>query len=515
MNCKGTVTLSMYFNSATSGGREMIYLAPREFPPTTPPDLPLRQAGSRQLYFAMFGERGCGAGRIDELTHAASRAFLVEQLRLATAIDADFPSEMRSLPSVLRLAHDQTAQAYRRYLDDRHAGAPRRYFSCRAHAMHFLRAVAPTKLVDGAWLFGLLQRWHDPRLAPLIRTYLEELGCGTAPQNHVLLYRQLLARYGCDHWQDGPDEHFTQGAVQLALAHHADAFLPELIGFNLGYEQLPLHLPITAYELNELDIDPYYFSLHVTIDNASTGHARKALQSVLDCTPRIGSVAEFSRRVGNGYRLNLVGMGTPQAIASFDLEQELLRVFAEKAVIGAQLHSDYCLVEGRPVSDWLSSPDEIADLLTALQSAGWIRRGEKPEQSRFWRLLTDEQAPMFGVFDGYEQQLLRDWILADGGTTPAARTTNRFRRRNTTGNVNGTAAVLQSDATVEQIIACHAGGEPRTGSCAEVDALFRQLARVDTKAEAFAVLGGMLSPANHPTPAGLAATRLYADLFSR
>ncbi|MFN2289149.1 MAG: iron-containing redox enzyme family protein [Chromatocurvus sp.] len=466
----------------------------------------------------MLDERGGIVGQIDELTRSTSRTFLLEQLSVAAAIDTDFPTEMRSLPSVLRNAHDQAAQAYRRYLDERHAGSPRRYFSCRSHAMYFLRTVAPTKLVDGAWLYGLLQRWQDPRFAPLIRTYLEELGCGNALQNHVLLYKQLLARYGCDKWQDGPNEHFTQGAVQLALAHHAHEFLPELIGFNLGYEQLPLHLPITAYELNELDIDPYYFSLHVTIDNASTGHARKALQSVLDCAPRIGNVVEFHRRVGNGYRLNLVGMGTNQVIRAFDHEQELLRVLADKALIGANLHSDYCLVGGRSVSDWLSSPGEIAELLRALQSAGWIRRGESPEQSRFWRLLTDEQAPMFGVFDGYEQQLLRDWILADAGTTATARTPNRFRRRQTAGPVEGAAAVLPSGATtgatIEQIIAHH-GGEPRPGSCADIDALFQQLNGVDTKAQAFAVLAGMLSPANHPTPVGLAATRLYADLFSR
>ncbi len=498
----------------------MMYSVPRNIRLASPPYLAPQQGGSRQLYFAMLDERGGIAGQIDELTRSTSRAFLMEQLSAAATINTDFPTEMRLLPGMFRNAHDQAAQAYRRYLDERHAGSPRRYFSCRSHAMYFLRTVAPTKLVDGAWLYGLLQRWQDPRLAPLIRTYLEELGCGNTLQNHVLLYRQLLARYGCDKWQDGPDAHFTQGAVQLALAHHAHELLPELIGFNLGYEQLPLHLPITAYELNELDIDPYYFTLHVTIDNASTGHARKALQSVLDCVPRIGNVAEFHRRVGNGYRLNLVGMGTHQAIASFDLEQELLRVFADKALIGAKLHSDYCLVEGRSVSDWLSSPGEIAELLKALQSAGWIRRGESPEQSRFWRLLTDEQAPMFGVFDGYEQQLLRDWILADAGTTPTARTTNRFRKRQSAEPVEGAAAGLPggatigatTGATIEQIIAHHVGGD---SSCADVDALFQQLAGVDTRAEAFAVLAGMLSPANHPTPAGLAATRLYTDLFQQ
>ena len=146
-------------------------------------------------------------------------------------------------------------------------------FRNRSHALHFIKSVAPTKLVDGAWLYGLLPRWTDARLAPLIRIYLEELGDGRAEQHHVLLYRKLLSAHGADRWHELGDEHHVQGAIQLSLAHHAAELLPEVIGFNLGYEQLPLHLPITAYELNELGVDPYYFSLHVTIDNASTGHA--------------------------------------------------------------------------------------------------------------------------------------------------------------------------------------------------------------------------------------------------
>lgn len=474
-----------------------------------------RQFSSRQLYFALLGERGSSAGQVDGLTRSAARMFLTEQLRVAALVDAGFPGDVRALPAMLRDTHAATAQAYRHYLDARHAGAPRRFFSCRAHAMHFLRTVAPTKLVDGAWLYGLLHSWQDPRVAPLIRIYLEELGCGVPAQNHVVLYRQLLARYGCDHWQDGPDAQFTQGAVQLALAHHADAFLPELIGFNLGYEQLPLHLPITAYELNELDLDPYYFSLHVTIDNASTGHARKALQSVLDCLPRIGDAADFYRRVGNGYQLNLVGMGTEQAIASFDLDQELLRVLADKAAVGAQLHSDYCRLAGRSVTDWLSSPGEVPGLLAALQAAGWVRRGLPADQSRFWRLLTDAQAPMFGVFDGYELQLLRDWIQGDADRAQGARTNNRFRNRPAALTAAGVATGLQGGGTVQQTIALHASLPRGPGGSTEVAALFDQLAGVHTKAQALAMLAGLLSPANHPTPAGLAATRLYAELVSR
>jgi hypothetical protein len=59
-----------------------------------------------------------------------------------------------------------------------------------------------------------------------------------------------------------------------------------VIGYNLGYEQLPLHLLITSYELNELGIDPYYFTLHVTVDNAGSGHAHKAVQALRDLMAR-------------------------------------------------------------------------------------------------------------------------------------------------------------------------------------------------------------------------------------
>ena len=69
-------------------------------------------------------------------------------------------------------------------------GAPRRYFSNKAHALYFIRSAAPTKLVDGSWLFGLLARWDDPDFRPLIQTYLEELGDGVAEKNHVVLYKK-------------------------------------------------------------------------------------------------------------------------------------------------------------------------------------------------------------------------------------------------------------------------------------------------------------------------------------
>src|SRR5690606_37864275 len=118
----------------------------------------------------------------------------------------------------------------------------------KSHALHFLRAVAPTKLVDGAWLYGLVAQWRDARYAELVRIYLEELGEGDAAANHVVLYKSLLATHECGQWEYLDETYFVQGALQLSLARHSHQFLPEIIGFNLGYEQLPLHLLICAYE---------------------------------------------------------------------------------------------------------------------------------------------------------------------------------------------------------------------------------------------------------------------------
>lgn len=479
-----------------------------------------RHSGARHLYRSLLAEHGTGPGRIDEVTRASSRTWLAQLLESARRIDNGLPSDPLALSDWLARGHAETASAYREYLDGRRAGAPRRFFRNRSHALHFLMSVAPTKLVDGAWLYGLLARRADLRLRPLIRTYLEELGDGVSSQHHVVVYRQLLAQHGNERWRDLDDEHHMQGAIQLALAHHAADLLPEVIGFNLGYEQLPLHLPITAYELNELDIDPYYFTLHVTIDNASSGHAAKSLRCALDCLPRIGDAGEFYRRMSTGFKLNDLGLGTLQAIASFDLEQELVKVLVDKARLGAELHSDYCRIGGRTVTDWLATPGGMPAFLQALMSAGWIRRGADPSQSRFWRMLQEDGASMFGVFDGYELQLIEDWIR-DAGTGDAVHTVvrqpnvNRFRRRAAANISVADAPDTASFATtsVERIVRQQLAATPLDGD-ADGQVLIDRLTDTGDDADAaMGVLEPFLSPANHPTPAGLLATRIYTRLF--
>ncbi len=140
------------------------------------------------------------------------------------------------------------------------------------------------------------------------------LGDGNPGKNHVLLYRRLLKWLGLNTGAHLGAPLFEQGAIQLAPGLSGREMLPEVIGFNLGYEQLPLHLLITACELNELGIDPYYFTLHVTVDNTASGHAVKAVDAVIDNSRRDADPREFLRRVRQGNLLNDLGVGVPQVL---------------------------------------------------------------------------------------------------------------------------------------------------------------------------------------------------------
>src|SRR5699024_8817691 len=120
--------------------------------------------------------------------------------------------------------------------------------------------------------------------------------------------------------------------------------------------------------------------------NADSGHARMALQGVLDALPQVGDPRAFYQRVRNGYALNELGASTTSVIAEFDLENELLHLLSSKAVAGAYLHSDYARVGGKTINEWLADPESMPEFLQHLQSMGWIRRHEDPRNSTFWRL---------------------------------------------------------------------------------------------------------------------------------
>jgi hypothetical protein len=457
---------------------------------------------ARDLYFVLYSEPLRAA--------ADGAAYLREHISAVRELPAELPPELPQLKAWVRERVDSVGAEYREYLAARKQGAPRRYFSSRAHALYFIKGVAPTKLVDGAWLYGLLPHWDDPDARPLVRTYLEELGDGVPDKNHVRLYRKLLGTHSLEHWEQLPDDRFVQGAIQLALACNAEQFLPEIIGYNLGYEQLPLHLLVTSYELNELGIDPHYFTLHVTVDNAATGHSHKAVQALEQMLPACGDRVAFYRRVQDGYLLNEPGASTTSVIRQFDLEHELLQILAAKSAVGKSLHSDYCRVAGRSVNDWLSAPGNVPGFLDALQAAGWISRGEAPEHSRFWRLVSGDRAEMFGVFSTYELEVLREWIASTPGTpVTSARVISHRARRRALDNLRQQA---QRRAYPERgLIRRHAHEDENCDN--ELRQLEARVAGAGSRGEAIGLLAGLMSPALHHTPAGLMATRMFARLM--
>ena len=446
---------------------------------------------------------------MDVAVNAGSREWLDARLAEARQLPCSLPEKPADLLQWMLQGSAEANAAYQQYLSDRKSGAPRRFFRNRSHALAFLRGVAPTKLVDGSWLHGVLRHWSNPRYADLVRTYVEELGDGRADRNHVLLYRQLLASHGIDSApSDLPDDRYTQGAIQLALARHTDDLLPEVIGFNLGYEQLPLHLPITAYELNELGLDPYYFTLHVTVDNADTGHAHRAVAAVADAMPRFGDASAFWRRVQDGFRLNDLGAGTNDVINEFDQQQEVERIFIRKSEAGRSAHADYCKVAGRSVNDWLAEPAQVPGFLRALEEAGWIVRNAAPEQSRFWKLLEGDHAEMFGVFSPYELQVIQDWLRGDasrdGAAVPDATTGGGLQRPRSFRAQQRLAAARMPAAATSSL----AEGALDT----DVEALEAQLAQALNIGALGDLLVHAMAPSRHWMPAGLLATRRFVQL---
>lgn len=438
----------------------------------------------------------------DAKTYNQAEAFLQQQLGWAGLQQCDLPERPEDLPQWLQQSTERTGYAYQQYLKSRKQGAPRRFFANKSEALLFLQRVEPTKRVDGAWLYGTLHSWHDANCEQLIRTYLDELGNGVGPQNHVLLYQQLMSKLGIPVSNQLPDNYYQQGCIQLALGILGQDYLPEVIGFNLGYEQLPLHLLITTYELDELGIDPYYFSLHVTVDNAHNGHAQQAVESVFAMLPVFDGRDEFYQRVRRGYQLNYLGVSTEQIIEKIDLKQAVQEVMINKAVVGQFAHSNYCRLQGRTINEWLSTPEDSAHFIDVLEESGWIKRHENPENSRFWQLIHGEKAVMHGVFSAAEAQIIYDWIAGKWLGSAEAPRIKRYRAAH---------RHLQDNATTQTLSLQQALNSKNT----DLAHLAQKLAERDNAAQAFYLLAPYLSPALHTSPAGLWATQQFLKLLNQ
>lgn len=339
--------------------------------------------------------------------------FLKKEIQ-SLELDIDFPSQINEVDDWLITQNKAQCSQYQLYLEKRKKGAEREYFKNIAQAYEFLIKIAPVKRVDGSWLYSIIRYWNDPIFRDLIQIYLEELGLGGAKSNHVCVFDDLLLNLGLEHFiLDLEDKYYHQPAIQLALAYAPSEFIPEIIGFNLGYEQLPLHLLISNYELNELGINAQYFNLHITIDNFDNGHANLSTKALEKIYTKFKDKKNFMNKVKVGFSLNNKGISSIQIIKNLNLEAMVVKILQRKALVGNMIHNERCKINQKTINQWLSTPNSVEEFLNVLIEKKWINLGKDPTESRFWQLINHEEGKMFGVFNTTEKQIIYDWIAAE------------------------------------------------------------------------------------------------------
>ncbi|KAI9049978.1 hypothetical protein LZ554_006124 [Drepanopeziza brunnea f. sp. 'monogermtubi'] len=334
----------------------------------------------------------------------------------------------------------------------RKEGGQRELFQDRDEAVWWLRQLAPVKYVDGAWLGHLGNVTLPFGLQKTIKggwqILSEELGDGDLEKNHVHVFHKLIDSVApgfptAEELDFGHPRHqldevsvWRAAIAQLLISLFPHEFLPEILGFNLHFEAVSMDTLKAGKELKEVGIDPYYFILHISIDNADSGHTAIAMEVVceyMDYVRRVegeGGVQKAWKKVQAGY---LLSQGLPGSVVSPSrrkpvemgssempmvmnpVEMEVMRIFKAKAQVVHGIHcSSRVRIGARSVADWLNpvaleSTRWQRDLLDALShNRYWIRRGDS-SKSRFIQEL-QWNGRMFGSFTQSEFDVLREWV---------------------------------------------------------------------------------------------------------
>lgn len=111
-----------------------------------------------------------------------------------------------------------------------------------------------------------------------------------------------------------------------------------------------------------------------------------------------------------GYLFNELGVSMLGVIGFFVLQDEVVRVLVEKVFFGCMMYLDYCCIGGKMVNQWLEQFDGMVIFLVEMEKVKWIMCGKLVEESCFWWLIDVVGGQMFGVFEGYEKQVICEWI---------------------------------------------------------------------------------------------------------
>jgi len=366
-----------------------------------------------------------------------------------------------------RRRDNNIGKEWEQYNVRRENGGERELFKDREEAVWWLKQIAPVKYVDGAWL-GHIGKVTTPFALRKVmkgawQILSEELGDGDLEKNHVHVYNKLLETIAPDlptaeTIDFGHPRHrlnevsiWKSAIAQLLVSLFPNEFIPEILGFNLHFEAISMDTLKAGKELKEVGIDPYYFILHISIDNAHSGHSAIAIEIICEYMDYVRkyegeeAVQRAWKKVQAGYLLSLGLPGTtvcPSKKRPLDdsdvflnlTEMEVIGIFKAKAQVVHGIHcSSKVRIGSRSVADWLD-PIRLESkvwqraLLDALScSKYWIRKGDS-DKSRFLQELR-WNGRMFGSFTQDEYDILRRWIddlpnisrtLEDGGTTQHA-----------------------------------------------------------------------------------------------
>jgi hypothetical protein len=340
----------------------------------------------------------------------------------------------QALRDFLSGEHESVTNEWECYADRRARGGGPELFDSRDSARKWIKNQAPVKLVDGAWL-GHIHKITTPFALRGVtkdawQVLSEELGDGDLQKNHVFLYANLLKSIDMDlpsshdidfihcRHEMGIDLTWKAGVAQLLISLFPNDFLPEILGFNMHYELLTMETLKAARELPEFGISGYYFALHVSIDNADSGHTAMALDTVIRYLEIVGKqdpsmVAGTWRRIQAGYILSST---SNTRLPLSDGERNIAQLLRDKANASHKIHcSSRVKIGGQTLAQWLSpnnwtrSDDCQKEFLKALSSAKpWVISGQS-NKSLLIRELT-WNGRMFGAFTNREVEDLRDWI---------------------------------------------------------------------------------------------------------
>ena len=365
---------------------------------------------------------------------------------------------IRSVPSFSRQNLEEfqhkrdnsIGQRWEQYNIRRKGGSDRELFQDRQEAIWWLKQISPVKYVDGAWL-GYIGKVTTPFALQKImkgawQILSEELGDGDLEKNHVHLYHKLLKSIAsglpaAESLDFGHPRHelntvsvWKSAIAQLLISLFPEDFLPEILGFNLHFEAISTDTLKAAKELREVGIDSYYFILHISIDNAHSGHTAIAVEIVCEYMDHIRRTEgeEAAQRAWSkiqaGYLLSSGLPGTVVCPSSkreipvdgvtvrlSPTEKQVIEIFQAKAQVVSGIHCGSRVKIGcRSVVDWLNpialqSKEWQIELLDSLSSSKyWINKGDS-SGSRFMREL-QWNGRMFGSFTHDEYNILRQWI---------------------------------------------------------------------------------------------------------